>query len=244
MNKLIYQKKYTYTVMNRTCFDEIAPWCVLDIFQDVASEHVEEYNLGFDGMLSKGLIWVLVRTKYQVINDPKPSNKELYVTTWQSEQARAEFTRDYIIKDKDGNILIKGSSKWCLIDINTRRIAPTKSLGIDITHNEFLFSEAFGKLNFDSLKENDTVYKAKVNFSMLDHNGHLNNAKYSEIIMNAIKLNKSKKVSSFEINYLKETFLDETLDLKINMVDNIIYVEGYKEENISFKAKICLDERN
>ena len=99
MNKLIYQKKYTYTVMNRTCFDEIAPWCVLDIFQDVSSEHVEEYNLGFDGMLSKGLIWVLVRTKYQVINDPKPSNKELYVTTWQSEQARAEFTRDYIIKD-------------------------------------------------------------------------------------------------------------------------------------------------
>ena len=62
--------------------------------------------------------------------------------------------------------------------------------------------------------------------------------------MNAIKLNKSKKVSSFEINYLKETFLDEILDLKINMVDNIIYVEGYKEENISFKAKICLDERN
>ena len=156
MNKLIYQKKYTYTVMNRTCFDEIAPWSVLDIFQDVASGHVEEYHLCFDGMLSKGLIWVLVRTKYQVINDPKPSNKELYVTTWQSEQARADFTRDYIIKDKDGNILIKGSSKWCLIDINTRRIAPTKSLGIDITHNEFLFSEAFGKLNFDSLKENDT----------------------------------------------------------------------------------------
>ena len=184
--KEFYRLKY----LDFTCYDVIAPHGVLDIFQDVASEHVEEYNLGFDGMLSKGLIWILVRTKYHVIKDPDVSDKELYVTTWQSEQARADFTRDYIIKDKDGNILIKGSSKWCLIDINTRRIAPTKSLGIDITHNEFLFSEVFGKLNFDSLKENDTVYEAKVDFSMLDHNGHLNNAKYSEIIMNAIKLKK------------------------------------------------------
>ena len=240
MNNLIYNKKYTYTVSNRNCYDDFASWSILDLFQDVASEHIENYHYGFEEMYAKGLIWVLVRTKYQVIKDATPLDKELLMTTWQSEQARADFTRDYIISSISGETYIKGSSKWCLLDLNTRRIAPTSALGVDITNPKKLFEEPFKKLTFESLYDKETVLEQKVLKTKLDHNGHLNNAKYLEIITDAINLEKEEKIETLEINYNKEAFFEDIISVKCERIDKEVFVEGYRGEELIFKCKITI----
>ncbi len=236
----IYTKKYTYTVNNRDCYDDLAPWSILDLFQDIASEHIDNYGYGFDGLISKGLIWILVRTKYDVIKAPITSDKELIVTTWQAEKGRADFTRDYIISNTKGETLVIGSSKWCIIDFNTRRIAPTSVIDVDISYNQKNYQEPFMKLNFPSLLNNENKYCEQVSFSKLDHNGHLNNSKYAEIIMDAIKLTKDEKIKSLEINYLKEAFLGDNIIVKNQKEDKEIFIEGYKEDELIFKSKITL----
>lgn len=243
MDNFTCKKMYTYTVNLKDCYDNVAPYGVLNIFQDVASKHVEEYGYGFLDLYKLGYLWILVRTKYEVKKSPKPNEEMLIAETWQLEQGRADFTRDYVIYSKDGEVLIIGTSKWCLIDVNTRRVAPTKVIGTNIVNNEKRnFSESFRKLEFENITSGDS-YLEKVTFSKVDHNGHMNNAYYAEFIVNALRLKSDEVIKNFEIDYLKEALIDDEILIRSIRNNKEILVEGYNNINnniVLFKAKIEL----
>lgn len=240
MSDSVFRKEYYYTVNFKDCYDNITPFGILNIFQDVASKHVEKEGYGFSELFKLGYFWILVRTKYEVIKYPKPTDEVLVAETWQTEQGRVDFNREYAIYSKDGEKLIIGDSKWCLIDVNTRRIAPTKVINNAIINNtKSNFSEPFKKLAFDPIISGND-YKEKVTFSKLDHNGHMNNAYYAELIVNAIRPSKSDLIKKFAIDYLKESIIDDLIVIKKKEEGNVVLIEGYRENDILFRAKIEL----
>ena len=95
--------------------DALTPKSILNIFQDVASVHAEEIGVGYSDMLAKNLYWVLSRVKFDIIKQPTP-NQTVIVETWPLEKGRIDFDRDFLITSTDGEVLIKGTSKWCVID--------------------------------------------------------------------------------------------------------------------------------
>ena len=106
MEKNIFEKEFELRISDFDCFDKIKPSVILDFFQDVAGEHADILSVGFNDLIKKDLIWVLVRTKYEVIKEPNLYSK-IKIKTWPHPKGRIDFDRDYLILDENNNINLK-----------------------------------------------------------------------------------------------------------------------------------------
>lgn len=241
MEDKIFRKTYSYTVNCRDCYDRFSVVSILNFFQDIASKHVEKWECGFDDLIRKGYLWVLVRTKFDILKNPNSKDNLITVETWERDRSRADFTRDYVIYSENGEKLIIGTSKWCLLDMNTRRVLPTKLIQETLTYKEkYNYQNEIKKLVFPNIEANES-FEEKVTFTKVDHNGHMNNTHYAEFILDAIRLKKNEVIKSFQIDYLKEAFLDDIIGLKTERTEDEVFIEGYRNNDLLFKAKIELN---
>ncbi len=213
-------------------FDRINMKSILSIFQDVASIHAEEIGVGYQKMLSKNLYWVLCRIKIDILKMPS-INQTVIVETWPHEKGKVDLDRDLKVLSEDGETLIIGTSKWCVIDTVNRRLQRTDNINYQCEiSSDINYSE---KLNKISLPNNELIEKSsyKVSFSDLDHNQHMNNTNYANLVMNTIN---NKKISHFEINFLNECKLDDIISLHYTNDDNYEYIVGKIGDIIAFTA--------
>ena len=239
MNETL-ERKYRLKFSDFNCHDEIAPYAVLDYFQDVAGEHADYIGVGFNDMVSKGYFWVLVRTKYEVIKEPTLYSK-IKVRTWPHPKGRIDFDRDYLILDENNNILIKGTSKWVIVNYKTRRLSLTKDIDFNIEfYQEKNYLEPFNKLQDFELDDSFISFNYQILFTDLDHNGHVNNIKYADMILNSIDFNENDNIKLFEIDYIKELKKGNSITTYYKKENSTILIKGISEENNIYLAKIVL----
>lgn len=231
----LYRLKY----LDFTRYDVIAPHGVLDIFQDIAGKHSESYGMSFDEMLSSNMIWVLLRVKYKVVK-----NVFLYstikTTTWPRKKGLVDFDRETEIKDLNDNLLIAGISKWVILDSKTHKIIPAKHINYNAeTSDDTNFDTKFDKIkDFDITNSNK--YECKVEFCDIDHNGHTNNAKYTSMILNALKLKQDEYIDEFQIDFINESFLNDLINIHYIKQDNYYLVKGLKDNTTIFLSKVTI----
>ena len=220
-----YKKNFTVTDnmcgINRT----IKPSGMLDIFQSVAGLHADILGIGYEDLKEKGYAFVLARIKYDLYK-PIYRYQELTVETTPLVPGRIDFDRDFEIYDSNTMELIGvGTSKWIIIDLNTRKICRSSVFTYPCEVRSKGNYDSFEKLSFDDgLLSNNYDYFVRDND--IDFIGHMNNTKYADaLILNSC-------VKHFEINYLHEVKLNETLNIKYS--DNEFI--GYCNNTVSFKA--------
>ena len=190
--------------------DNISAKAVLNIFQDVASCHAEMIGVGFEKMLKQNYYWVLSRIKFDVLKQPHV-NQVVVVETWPHEKGRIDFDRDMRILSEDGEVLIKATSKWCLIDTTSRTLQRTDNVDYDgEVYTEVNYAEKFARIKFDESLLSE-VFDYRVKFCDLDHNKHMNNTNYATLVLNAAK---NKIFSHFEINFVNECLFDDVIEVK------------------------------
>lgn len=180
----------------------IKPTAVLDIFQSLAGSHVKLLGLSADKMISSGYAWVLQSVKYEKIADLK---SETYVKgiTVPRKPVGVFYDRDYLIQDEKGNVLIKGTSRWVIVNMKTRKIELEKRFSYP--ENEFCeqnLQKEFGKPDRLRVSETDMVKIGEyaVRKSETDILGHMNNTRYADLIFNYFP----ESLKSLEIEYVKE----------------------------------------
>ncbi|MBR2988380.1 MAG: hypothetical protein IKC64_01500 [Clostridia bacterium] len=118
-----------------------------------------------------------------------------------------DYVRDYYIYDKDGNLLVKGTSQWVLIDFTSRRIVrPCVEF-----EGEFSTKKAYDERKIEKIEPNKSVYyyDYTVRPIDIDYNGHMNNIRYADIVFNCE--NTDKPIKRFVINFINEAKLGQTL---------------------------------
>ena len=215
--------------------DKLKPTAILSLFQDVASLHGEEMGVGFKPMLEKKLFWIISRVKYDILKDPEVY-QDVVVETWPHKKGRIDFDRDYLIKDLDGNILVKGTSKWCVISTETRRLETIDKIDYpDEYFPEVNYEEKFVKTPCIE-REGEPVYSHTVSYSEIDHNLHLNNVNYATYVYNALK---AKKFTHFQLNFIEECKLGDRLDVFVKEDENSGYLlAGYVDDKVKFSAYV------
>ena len=235
---MIYEKKFNLRISDFDNNDYIRPYGILDLFQTVADKHANLLKIGFNELIGEDLAWVLLRTRYEVINPIVYGDNEITVKTWPQKAGKVDFDRDYQIDREDGKVGIIASSKWCVINVKTRKIVFGK--GVAYPDEEY-----YPQVNFpDGLKKipdfdiaNAQKYQGVIGVSALDHNGHVNNAKYSEFILDALSLSKEQKIKAFEINYINEMQVGNFEIYYVKDGNNQL-IKGYSNGKESFRAKI------
>ncbi len=207
----IYEMSLPLRTNDCDCRGNIMPFAVLDIFQTVAGRHAEELGCGFDTLYKKGLLWVLVRVKYRVIKSPKPYDT-VKVTTWPLPPSKLTLQREYLISDSQGNPLIIGSSQWTTLNKETRKLAPACNV-YNLSPEDFCLTQNFeGKFSRVPIFEPDTQgVLAQPGYCDIDRNGHVNNTKYINLLLNAFPPKENEIIKELQIDYHKELLRDDSV---------------------------------
>lgn len=214
--------------------DHLSLKAILNIFQDVAAYHAEKINVGYEELLKLNLYWVLSRIKFDIIKMPK-IDEEVIVTTWPHEKGKVDFDRDITISSLSNEVLIIASTKWCVIDTKTRMLQRSLNVNYNgICTNEKNYQEKFTKI---LIPDKQPIFKFtyQVSYSDLDHNHHMNNTSYAIPIINAIN---NKNIKHFEINYLNECLLNDTINIYSLTENNEEIIIGLNNEKQAFVAKV------
>lgn len=232
------------------CFDEndfmsfgVRPFSVLKIFSKLAAKHAEILDIGFKKMLQKKLLWVTMRIKYQIERMPKP-NEPLHISTYPSGKNMLEYDRDFLIEDENGNAVIKGTSKWCLISSETRRIAKISEIEApELPNIEPLFEGRF--LKGDTFEpEFLPDYTYEISRDDIDNNNHTNNTIYAKILEPILKREK-RTMGFFQINFLRETHAGDLLDIyKKHAENSTLFFGKIREGEPSFSVEMKFKVNN
>ena len=238
---IIYEKEYLLRVSDFDKNDKLKPSAILDMFQSVAEEHARILGIGYEELLEKQCVWVLLRTKYDVFTNVTFGTEKVIVKTWPHPQGRGDYDRDYAIYSAEGELLVKGSSKWCIINYQTRRLVFGEKVNYPLGE-EFCptinYEQGLKKIPDFSI-DGASEFCGFAGDSAVDHNGHINNVKYCDFMLDALALPKGVSVKGLEINYLNELQIGKYSIYHVKDGDNRL-IKGFSDQKESFRAVIEL----
>lgn len=229
---LSYSNNYFLGISDFDCYDRLSPAGALGILQNISAEHAEQLGIGFKAMLQRGLLWVILRTKYTV-EQPAEVLTTVKAETVLRKPGRAASVRDYRVYDSNDSVLLRGITQWAVINAQTRRLMPLAGIMPQDFADDSApeFPDGISKLrDFEALGE---PFCCKPGFSFIDRNGHINNARYAELAADALEPSEKEAVKAFQIDFIHETRLGEQLKLYTARENGKALVKAVGEDNKS-----------
>ena len=113
-----------YTWDTRVLYSQLGPEgrlslpALLDLFQDIATLHAEDFGCGLDTMIANHRAWLLSRWRVRLGTLPR-SAQRVQVCTQAYESRLALNRRCFFLRDEAGETLATGDSLWTLVDSQT-----------------------------------------------------------------------------------------------------------------------------
>lgn len=198
---------------------------LFNYFQEIAWEHAGLLHFGLEDLSKRNLFWVLSRVRVEIERLPLWTENITLITYPRGIDGLFAL-RDYEIYDSKGEIIIKASSSWLILNAQTRRPIRINDLDLKfLTNDRSALSTNASKIADVNGKpvSTDTL---SVKSSDIDVNYHVNNARYIEWAFNTFPILQHHRhtLKSVEVNFLAE-----------GKPDNILNIELYnisKNENI------------
>ena len=204
--------------------------------QTVATDHADKLKIGRGDLMKERHVWVIIRTQLQINQLPK-LDEEFYISTHPGKTKMFLYPRYFQVFDKKHKLLVSASSTWVIINYDTRKVvtAPLSEKTLSEEHSDLdieLPEKVVGEANI--LKE---TRKAK--YSEVDMNGHINNTRYLDYVLDLhdTKFHSEYRVASILINFDKEVMEGDVMELFTNDSLNEI-VHGIVNGESKFSAKV------
>ena len=200
-----------------------------NLFQLTAATHSEVGGISFSDMQEFHQAWVLSKMRVEIKRLPKWKDK-VTVKTWIKSLENSRSTRclELFVGDEK---LIGCETFWAVFNTETRR---PEALALPHEHfekypNESATEKSYTKINI--AQEFKTVAEHNVLLSDLDIVNHANSVKYLEWCLDYVetKMILNQNLKAFEMNYLKEVSLN----------DSIVVGKNETVFTISKDGKIC-----
>ena len=238
----MYEKDYYIGSNDVDQFLELKLPSFFRMMQDVSTEHAEKLGIGKATTIDKGMYWVITRIELDIIRMPKYL-ETVKLVTYPGDNMRFMFPRYFTLFNQKGDVLIHASSMWMVLDKINHRICLKPFEGTDFpeehTEGELPLPK---KANVSDVEE---VEQRKVRYSDIDLNGHLNNTKYIDYIVDIhdSAFYKENRISHFLINYDKELRDNDTLTLLKNN-ENPECIIGKVGDQTALTVNIQYQKRN
>lgn len=202
---------------------------ICNYIQETAIRHVLQYGMDPYEWMNKNLAWVLSRMKIQMFEYPG-WQENVKIRTWCRGTKGLYVYRDYEILNEDDKIIGKATSAWLIINMEKRRPLRPNSYLAEVNYNfvedRISISEELNSLPND--EDEELIFSIPIRYSDVDMNHHVNNVKYARWQLDALPSERISKeeIKEFEINFLHETMLGETVDIKLKQVSDNIYLSS------------------
>ena len=231
MEKLIKE----HTISNHEC-DRNGSIKIIGIFhllQDMADAHAEKLNVGYTFYKQNHLAWVGRAYHLKIYSLPKIFDKVI-LETWPCIRTALIATRDFFIKDVNGNVLIAASSQCAMID--TTKMRPVKLDSFNLTYDilpERAVESDFAKIQ--SPQQINSEKQIQIREDYIDSNGHVNNCVYPMWAMETFtqQFKQDHILDEMEINFKKPVFIQ----------DNIVTAKVQNNSETDFTISIGTPEK-
>lgn len=191
--------------------------------QESAYHHAENLGFGFSHLMEKNLFWVLANQKIQIESYPRWGDK-ISIHTYPSGKSRLAYFRDFMLFDKQSQMIGKATTTWYAIDLKRRRPRRLEDyFEFNPVEGEFVFQERPDKLKFIEYEKTHKTFQA--GYYDLDINDHVNNVRYIEWIMECFSLDfhKSHQLNEVEINYMAEAVYGDSISASLSEKENNMF---------------------
>jgi len=245
MNQNIsYSLKYNYKVNSSDTDIEgrLKMGALLNFLIQSAINSSNELGFGFDEIKDESLFWVLSRVSIE-INRPILWNEEITVETWPKNIEKILYLRDFIVRDKNENVIAKSTSGWLAINSETKRPHLSTHINPETYYtlkDKYALKEVPQKIM--PIKTGEK-FNVKTSFFDIDINRHVTSTRYLDWMIDTFKLNFMLKnyPTKISINYIKETKPSENIEIIREQVSKNKYIfEGKHLSNniVSFRGII------
>jgi len=186
---------------------------ICNYLQEAASLHAASLGFSKTDFESAGqnITWVLTKLRVKMTRFPA-FGENVVVGTCPRSGRRITAGRDFELTVGDERIGV-ATSEWMVIDLSSRKIVPVPPHVYELANDErprTLGDDPFTKLRWDC-REAAGASRFRARRGDIDLNGHVNNARYVEWIVETLPF-ASSSIADFEIVFKSETLAgDEVL---------------------------------
>jgi acyl-ACP thioesterase len=206
--------------------------------QEVAGHHSDLLSFTYDALADRGLFWAVIRNRVQITRLPR-EHEDITVETWPMPTTRTAYPRALLIRDREGNELLRLISLWVLMDLNSRTmILPGKS-GVEVTGTlrgtELTMPRAIAAGTMERRVARTVL------FSDVDRNGHMNNTRYLDWALDLLPgtFHKDRTLREMTVCYIAECREGQTLQLGWNLNEaGILQVDGTRDGERIFAVQM------
>jgi medium-chain acyl-[acyl-carrier-protein] hydrolase len=199
-------------------FHTLALPALAGYLQEVAGHHAAELGCGLDVLLARGLTWVLVRQRIEVLR-PILLGDELEVATWPSGLYPLVASREFSVA-RDGAEVARASTAWLVLDVATRRpVRPTDVLDPALRPRLTAVAPVPGRLPEVGPEAREVRFD--VRYADIDVNRHVTNTSYLGWALESVDEPTwtSTRPCAVEAHYLAEARLGETIRARVAPAD-------------------------
>ena len=235
MGKYEHIQKFLIKYCDVDFKDELKPSSAFAYFEEVACSSADELNYGYAFIKPRGYAFIVSNLCCEFLR-PVPLGMVAHVKTWPLPPSHVIFRREYQVLDEAEEVYINAASRWCLIDVNTGKLLPSKVIDNQdySTYNTTqLLEDVQWKIPAFKQEEGELKYVITIANSEYDHNMHVNNTKYVEYCFNCFSISElaRKTLKRFSISYVKQCKEGETLSFYRKQLDEKTYLaHGFNEK--------------
>ena len=233
-----YRKQLTVTSSECDRFQRLRLSALFSVLQEVSITDVELTGLTRDKTLDRGFLWVISRMKLEM-NRPISYGETITVSTSPGERMHMVFPRYYTIMDAEGEVVLRGSALWTLINVNTREAINPEKENIEIPgiEEEDRIDLPMGLKKISS--DNPASIRQAL-YSHIDLNGHMNNARYFDLAQDHMPDELRKRpVKEISADYISEARTGDEITLGITCLVTVYAAkQGYiNSDNATIKIQ-------
>ena len=212
MKHTIWTQTYDVNTILVTPQKKLGLYGLLNLLQDTAWIHATHLGHGYEDMIREGTAWVLTRQKLCMHQWPA-WRETVELRTWIRPTEGLVAVRDFEIL-LHGKVIGECTTQWLILDLATRKPA-AKGLELaedEVRHDAPTFISASKIYLQTQLQE---LARFHVRNSDLDLNGHVNNTRYAQWILDALPEHKLRDftLQEYEVNFIAETKAGDVIDI-------------------------------
>lgn len=235
----IYNREIVFTFSNCNMHKKMKLSALLTYLSDTAGEDYDQKGLSNDFLTENGYAFLISSYNVKFIRTPREA-EFLTIRTWEQGLKGPKVLRDYKIVDEDGISVIEAKSIWCIVNPdNHKLIRPKKFPFSKFLENEEKVDMPYCEKNLH--KDLVKVYEKRIGYSDIDGNGHVNNSRYGDFLIDALNLDMAdKEYKNFQIEFVSEAKYGEIMEVYIDSSSdkNRISAVGKVNGNDSFRSQL------
>ena len=203
---------------------------LFELMQEASIRHTEELGMGRERTLDRGLLWMVTHQQAEITRMPE-YDELITLESWPGRTMHLLFPRYYRVLDEKGDVLLRASALWALVDQSTRRMVFPDRHGVviegSVTGNEIDLPSTPRRAEAGESRD------FTVPFSYVDLNGHMNNTRYFDLAEDRIPAaSEGRSLRKIAVEYANEARLGDTVRVTIEQDGGTFYVSGDMEKKV------------